>query len=82
VNLKLARGLNPRATHENTLVMRRSVLPVPCPLDLAKMNERGLTILEASAPHACDGIVAISSPVPHAAGLPTAARHYQPPGAR
>jgi hypothetical protein len=26
VNLKLARGLNPRATHENTLVMRRSLV--------------------------------------------------------
>ena len=25
VNLKLARGLNPRATHQNTLVMRRSL---------------------------------------------------------
>ena len=25
MNLKLARGLNPRATHENTLVMRRSL---------------------------------------------------------
>ena len=26
VNLKLAQGLNPRATHENTLVMRRSLV--------------------------------------------------------
>jgi hypothetical protein len=81
VNLKLARGLNLRATHGNTLIMRRSAVPVPRPIDLAKMNELGLTILEASDPHACDGIAAISSPVPNAAGLPTAARHYQPPGA-
>ena len=79
--MKLGQALNPRATHENTLVMRRSAVPVPCLIDLAKMNELGLTILEASAPHACEGIAAISSPVPHAAGLPTAVRHYQPPGA-
>ena len=51
--------------------MRRSAVPVPCLIDLAKINELGLTILEASAPHACEGIAAISSPVPHAAGLPT-----------
>jgi hypothetical protein len=78
--MKLARAFNPRAMHENTLVMRRSAVPVPCLIDLAKMKEPGLTILEASAPHACDGIAAISSPVPHVAGLPTAVRHYQPPG--
>jgi len=29
MNLKLARGLNPRATHENTLVMRRSGVRFP-----------------------------------------------------
>lgn len=40
VNLKLARGLSPRATHENPLIMRRSAVPVPCLGGGAQGNSR------------------------------------------
>jgi hypothetical protein len=76
--MKLGRAPNLRTTHGNALVMRRSAAPVLSDR-LGNMNGLELTSLEASALHACDGIAAISSPVPHAVGLPTADRHYQPP---
>jgi hypothetical protein len=32
-NLKLMRAFSPGVTHENTLVMRHSAVPVPCPIE-------------------------------------------------